>query len=433
MLNFYLMGFLQFYKLSIPKIKDIPTNVVSNSIIQFINKFVLAALAIVDSIIIIRFIGSTVFDEFSVVMSYVMILMIFTDLGINTMVLKEYSSRTDFLSTYFVKVFFLHFILSSAVSVIGVIGLSFTNYDANIKVAILLALLIVIISSFTRAFLVVVQYLLKFEAQAISQILGKIFTTTFIAIFIIFTSTADLNHIVFATLVGSAASAVILYLLLPVKIELHDMFNSGNFIKHVLHLSLPYSSTLLVNALMVQQDKFILSLMSTNREVGIYSIGYRIFDFILVIPAYFMNSLYPVLLRSRDINNHYFYMIKKSVIMLLVLSILIIGVGYFSSEYIITNIWGSDFTRSVDVFNILLFGTPLFFLTAPLQTYLIVENKVKSLPYIYGAGLLINLIANILVIPTYKGTGAAIVTIITELLILVLLSVQVYRSQKLTK
>ena len=76
-------------------------------------------------------------------------------------------------------------------------------------------------------------------------------------------------------------------------------------------------------------------------------------------------------------------------------------------------------------------GIPLFFLSALLWHCLIIAGRQKHLMYIYGIGALFNLFGNLILIPTYGYLAAAIVTIASEGLILIMLAFDYFQSKKI--
>ncbi len=68
----------------------------------------------------------------------------------------------------------------------------------------------------------------------------------------------------------------------------------------------------------------------------------------------------------------------------------------------------------------MLLGFPLFFVT-PLTLWLgIILKKTKELLFIYGFAAIVNLVANLVFVPAFGYNAAAVITILSELLILVL-------------
>jgi O-antigen/teichoic acid export membrane protein len=83
-----------------------------------------------------------------------------------------------------------------------------------------------------------------------------------------------------------------------------------------------------------------------------------------------------------------------------------------------------DFIPSIFIFRILLLSLPVFFLTNILQWILIAKNKKVYLLKIYLIAALLNVLLNLFFIPKYSYIAAAIITGISEGLILILLFIK---------
>ena len=73
--------------------------------------------------------------------------------------------------------------------------------------------------------------------------------------------------------------------------------------------------------------------------------------------------------------------------------------------------------------KILIIAAGIIFLGVLFSNMIISLKKQKSLTYIYGLGVIINLIANFILIPKYSYYGAAWTTLLTELVVTALMLV----------
>ena len=103
-------------------------------------------------------------------------------------------------------------------------------------------------------------------------------------------------------------------------------------------------------------------------------------------------------------------------------SLIVLGVVWVAAPLI--SLVKTDFAASVGALRILALGLPFFFVTAATMWGLITLKKQNILAGIYGISMLINIIGNIILIPTYGFTAAAWMTVVGEGLVL-LLSVSV--------
>jgi len=80
----------------------------------------------------------------------------------------------------------------------------------------------------------------------------------------------------------------------------------------------------------------------------------------------------------------------------------------------------SDFTASIGALRVLSLGLPFFFVTSATMWALIALKKQSALAVIYGVSMIVNVVGNILLVPTYGFMAAAWLTVISEGLVLIL-------------
>lgn len=184
----------------------------------------------------------------------------------------------------------------------------------------------------------------------------------------------------------------------------------------------PMSATLLLNVVYFRIDAFILSTVKSFAEVGIYNVAYQIFQSLLVVPAYIMNSFYPLMLSdfTKDRKKFIGNLIKASFLMFGMAFVGMILTLIFSPLVIEIITGGKGFAGSATSLQILSLGFPAFFLSSVLMWTLIVFKKYKIMLAIYFTGLIFNILLNLILIPSYSYLGASVVTVLSEYLILIL-------------
>ena len=178
---------------------------------------------------------------------------------------------------------------------------------------------------------------------------------------------------------------------------------------------------------------FLLRSLASAEAVGIYRLGYKVFENIVPIPIFFVNALYPVMLA--DYHQGLSFLVdrlKKSLGLLIAAAIILTGLGFAFAPLVISILGGTEFSASVIVMRLLVLSLPIFFVTAPLQWFLITVGKEKVLPLIYAAAAVLNVGLNVVFIPRYSYFASIWATIGAELMILVLLLFQVLRFKRVT-
>jgi len=91
-------------------------------------------------------------------------------------------------------------------------------------------------------------------------------------------------------------------------------------------------------------------------------------------------------------------------------------------------IGGSDFNASASVLNVLSLAIGLIFLGNLFGNSVIALNKQKSGAWIYFAGMIFNIVTNLIFIPKYRQVGAAWTTTATEFLVTILMIMLIYKT-----
>src|SRR5258708_21706150 len=126
---------------------------------------------------------------------------------------------------------------------------------------------------------------------------------------------------------------------------------------------------LFFNLIYFRIDVLVLSLFQNTSAVGAYGLSYRFFDFLIALPLFLSNALYPTLLASQKNISIFFKVLHKYVAISLGLSIIIIIPLWLLAPYF--SLIREDFTQSIVPFRLLLLSLPFFFLTNILQWGLI--------------------------------------------------------------
>jgi O-antigen/teichoic acid export membrane protein len=209
--------------------------------------------------------------------------------------------------------------------------------------------------------------------------------------------------------------------------------------KYLFWQTLPIGVMFIFSQLNFKEDEILLSVLklpqkyglNNTESVAVYALPYKIFEVALVVPTFFMNAVYPVMVRHmvegrEKLKNTFYSSIK-------VLTLAGVGaalVGIVFSKLAIDILGGAEFTQSILVLKILLGGLIFYYITQPLSWLIVTLGKQIYLPYVYLAAAIFNFTANIIFIPKYSFYAAALVTHTSELLVLLLL---IYAARKAWK
>jgi O-antigen/teichoic acid export membrane protein len=193
--------------------------------------------------------------------------------------------------------------------------------------------------------------------------------------------------------------------------------------------SLPFGLLLLGFALYYRIDMVMLQWMRTAEEVGLYSAAYRFLDALLPLAAAIGRPFYP---RFSHLHGHNSLEMRRLLDAtwrpLFGLGLpLAIGIS-FVAEPLVRYVFGSEFASAAAMLRMLIWGAiPLLLVNIPLQA-LNAANRVLPLAAVYGVGLVLNVAANLVLIPIWGGQGASAATVLCEWFTLAIVTVMVTRT-----
>jgi len=158
-------------------------------------------------------------------------------------------------------------------------------------------------------------------------------------------------------------------------------------------------------------DAVMLALMLPNGdlETGTYAAAYRFLDAGTMLPILFATLFYPVVCKLIMDKNQLSKLIENSLSALLSLSIIIAMTSWFFRTNLMQLFYAENYSEKLSlIFGVLMFSLPLIAIYYIFSTFFTANNKLKLLSLISASGLLVNIILNSLLIPTYQAFGAAV-------------------------
>ncbi len=163
-------------------------------------------------------------------------------------------------------------------------------------------------------------------------------------------------------------------------------------------------------------DVLILTSVVGVFGVGLYSAAYKYIDGLNVIPSYFTLAVFPLMARfAADAPDTLARTHRLSLRLLTLIAIPVAVFIFFTAEPLIYILGGADYVPgSVLPLQLLVLSIPIGFMNSVTHYVLIAVNKQKFLTWAFVGGVIFNTVANILLIPRYGVTAAAVTTILSE-------------------
>lgn len=185
-------------------------------------------------------------------------------------------------------------------------------------------------------------------------------------------------------------------------------------VKYLLIESLPLclSSTSLM--LYKNIDRVMLANMVSNQSVGIYSSAAILAESLSFLPTIICVSLYPTMIKSRTLEPALYQDRLQKIYDAIAfaaygLILFLVPLSGLSIDLL----YGQDFQAAAPILSLYLWSSLFTFLGIAQSRWIVAEGLQQFNFYSRLAGLIANLLLNLLLIPAYREMGAAIATVIS--------------------
>jgi O-antigen/teichoic acid export membrane protein len=189
----------------------------------------------------------------------------------------------------------------------------------------------------------------------------------------------------------------------------------------LLRESWPLFINQLLAGLFFKVDSLLLPGLAGIRSAGVYAAAYKVVDGVGVISSSFTFALFPRLARRAESSAHALAYAYRLSVRLLLQAAFPMATGIcLLADPIMGIVAGSDFLPSAAIaLGVLIWFLPFSYANGLTQYALIAAGRQKLLTAAFVVALVFNLGANLLLIPRYGFVGAAVVTVFSELVLMV--------------
>jgi len=367
------------------------------------------------SVFLGRHLGPELFGEFSYIIAIGVIVSPLAALGLNAIVTRELINSPHDTSKVMSTALFLRMIgalggsVFCATLVLADIGISSREG--------LYALLFVAFGNLFTSFTVIEFW---FQSKVKAKIVAKMRSM----IIIMFSSlklgvlyfTRDISLIAFVFALETVFIGVgFFYIAKKESINISLGFVNFEYGKSLLKQSIWLFFSSLAAIVYLKIDQIMLANMVGLSEVGVYSVASRISEVWYFFSNALVISIFPSLLLLKNNGNKekYTNRIQGTSDLLCYSAVVLVIVMLFSSEYIIDLLYGVEYKESYIILNIHIFASIFVFMRSLVSKWIIAEGLLKYSLLSQGVGAIMNILANIVLIPEYGGVGAAIATLIS--------------------
>lgn len=389
-----------------------------NTIAQGGGRAAVLLLSLITTGILTRFLGVEGYGAYAFITAFILLFGSISDWGTNIIAVREASQKKDLQPAIFGSVTFFRLALSF-------VGLVLLNFAIRINPAwdkfvepVTIGSFVLLALSLKTSVGIVFQTFLRYEFSVIVEVFASF---AFLAL-IIFMISRGLSGVMLSWLLATMLASLLgLFFsrgLSPISWGLN-----AKIIKRIFWEAAPAGALFLFFNLYNRIDMIILQYFQGESAVGIYGLAYKIYDNLILGAAFLMNAMFPLLSAGfakvgdkANLKNYY----QRAFDLLLGGGLVVFFLFFAAAPLVVKLLGGDQFLLSIGTSRILLFAMVIAYFNHLTGYSLIAFGKQKTSMFIAFAALVFNVLANMILIPLYSYTAAAVVTVATEALVLLL-------------
>jgi O-antigen/teichoic acid export membrane protein len=356
---------------------------------------------------IARMVGVEGTGKYFFALSFTTIFVVFVDLGLTNVFVREAAKMKDKMQTYFSTVLSVKILLGVFSYIAAVIAIHLMGESEEIRNLVYLSAVTMLFDSIHLTLYGSLRAIgdLKYEAisitvsQFLTLILGSVFLylqLPLIFLILAFTIPSFLNV--------CYASYIVVK---KYNLTLKPHFNKKTFL-HLGRIAIPFALAAIFARVYSYMDTVLLKKLVDEVAVGYYSIPYKITFAFQFIPLALVAALYPrfseFFVKDKKRLAHIFEQAMKY--LMLIAFPVAVGIGVLAEDIILT-LYTEQYLQSVLPLRILIASLIFSYISFPIGAFLNACNKQVSQTVIVGFVMVVNIILNIMLIPTYGIAGAA--------------------------
>jgi len=366
-------------------------------------------------VLLARFLGDEMLGLYSFAFAFTSIFALILDFGVIYHPLKEIARNKAKTKEYYGNVAGIKLVAGIIAIFLPIIILYFQGASALTLKVVAVASIAMFFNYFTLVFrmLFAAYEVMKFDAIAmtIERLVALVIGGTVLAL------GGSLLSFVLVLLLSYFIYFVVSYSFASANIEKFSLAFNFPMWKRILKKSLPFWFTGIFLKIYFQIDTVMLSSMKNFVVTGWYNAAYSLINGLSFIPFVISMVIFPVLavLHKKDkIQLRVIY--TKSMNYLFIIGFPIAIGTLLLAKRIILFLFEETFINAVPALQILIWAELFLFLNHFMGWFLNSIDKQKLFAYATGVSLVINIGLNFLLIPKYSYIGAAIATVITEII-----------------
>jgi len=400
--------------------------------VQVVGRLASLFLGVWAIFLMTRYLGPAQFGYYTIAIAFMQIAGILVDFGLYNLVLQIPKGEPEKETKIFNNIFTIR--IFSAILFYGLaifVGFLFP-YPLIVKLAIAISAIAFFGNTMIQIFTAHFQKLLQMRWPVIAEITNR----TILVAGLFFIVKNNLGFYALMWLLAIVALINLLVLFLVAFFEKEQKIKLAFDVaiwKDVLRQAWPIGLAIALNLIYFKADTLILSLYYSASDVGFYGASYRVLEILMTFPLMFIGLIVPFLSKSwLEGNRENFERYLQKAFDFLVLVSIPMALGtYVLADRLMIFVAGPEFLAAGRILKIIIFAAGIIFVSQLFTHTLFAIRKQRLMLWFYLFTAVVALIAYFIFIPLYSYWAAAIITLISELIIFASAYLIVARTAKI--
>jgi O-antigen/teichoic acid export membrane protein len=183
----------------------------------------------------------------------------------------------------------------------------------------------------------------------------------------------------------------------------------------LLRTSLPFGIVAFTLGFSYKFDTVLLNVTRSDAETGLYSAVYNLIFSFVILSNIINTALYPTLSKLAQEGAYKLNRVYEQTLRYLFMVSLPITVGTFLlAENLVPFLFEAEYAQAAAALKILIWVLPLMYLSESLGYIIVIANQEQKVARSVLVSTSVNVLANLLLIPAYGYLAAAVMTVLTE-------------------
>lgn len=379
---------------------------------QIFEKIVRLCLALISGILIARYLQPEQYGVYNYALAFISFFVAVSNLGSNQIFVKDFvqdpEHHQEIVSTAIALRLFSGISLSALASGISLIFIE----DKTVQILVIIfSLQMVFRASEAIEFFFHSRMEFKWIACARNLAAG-------IATFLLVLAIIEDRSIFVLAAISSIEFLVSLLVLSTIYTKQNQFFRFSDIslsrLRRILKDSWPLIFSGIAITVYMRVDQLMISSMSGNAELGLYSAVVRLTEAFCLIPLAFIQSTFPKLIRLKEENEQEFYSALQNLYdrVSLMGYASILFASLFSKE-LLGVLYGDTYVKAAPILSLLIWSVVFMTLGTARGSFMVTMNLTGLYLKTVAIASIINITLNYILIPKYGAFGAAAATVVS--------------------